>query len=350
MDDHLRMIDQRRLPFAVEFLHLRTWHEVAAAISDMAVRGAPAIGAAAAFGLALAAREAEREHSASAWWRSFEEAAAGLEATRPTAVNLVWALRRVHDAASSADAGGDPPPAELARRVLTEALTIAEEDAQACAALGSHGAKLVPDGARILTHCNAGSLATVQWGTALAVIYKAHAAGKRLHVWVDETRPRQQGARLTAWELQQEGVPLTLICDTAAGRLFQTGQVDLVVVGADRIAANGDVVNKIGTYTVALLAREHGVPFYVAAPISTLDPATARGVDVPIEERAAAEVLEIRGQSISALGVGAANPAFDVTPHSLVSAIITERGILRPPYDLGPVVAAAAQANRARRG
>ena len=343
VDDHLRMIDQRRLPYALEYLELHRWQDVASAIADMAVRGAPAIGAAAAFGLALAAAQASGAEPAD-WWRGFDEAAAGLAATRPTAVNLVWALQRVRAAVAALGAGATA--AELARATLAEARAIAAEDAAANAALGTHGARLVPAQARILTHCNAGSLATVEWGTALAVVYKAHAAGKQVHVWVDETRPRQQGARLTAWELQREGIPLTLISDTAAGRLFQTGQVDLVVVGADRIAANGDVVNKIGTYTVALLAREHGVPFYVAAPISTLDPATPCGAEVPIEERSAAEVLQINGQAIGPAGVTAANPAFDVTPHRLVSAIITERGIHRPPYDMGAVVAAAGAEER----
>ncbi len=326
--DHLRLIDQRRLPQELTYLELRSWPEVVEAIREMTVRGAPAIGAAAAFGLALAGRAA-CDLGRSEWLERFEEAAQGLATARPTAVNLSWAIDRVRRRIGGCDA---PSGKELAKVALDEAQAIANEDARVNAALGEHGAALVPEGARILTHCNTGALATVEWGTALAVIYKAHAAGKALYVWVGETRPRQQGARLTAWELQRAGVPMTLISDTAAGRLFQTGRVDLVVVGADRVAANGDVVNKIGTYPLAVLAHRHGVPFYAALPLSTIDLGTATGADAPIEERAEDEVLRIDGRRIAPEGVRAANPAFDVTPHQLVTGIITEVGVLRAPY------------------
>lgn len=331
VDDHLRMIDQRHLPFALTHLDLWTWREVVHAIKDMAVRGAPAIGAAAAFGLALAGRAAAHEKRPR-WHETVNEAAQGLRAARPTAVNLAWAIDRVLNAISANPAESS---VELASCALAAAQAIAEEDVRVNEALGAHGAELVPHGARILTHCNAGALATVAWGTALAVVYKAHGAGKEVHVWVDETRPRQQGARLTAWELQRAGVPLTLIADTAAGRLFQTAQIDLVVVGSDRVTANGDVVNKIGTYPVALLARQHGVPFYAALPISTIDFDTPTGMDVPIEERNVDEVLRINDTPIGPPGIRAANPAFDVTPNELVSGIITEKGVVRAPYGEG---------------
>lgn len=327
-DGRVRMIDQRLLPTREEDLLCTEWSEVAFAISDMAIRGAPAIGAAAGYGLALAAREVRRLPLAEAR-RALDEAAAGLVATRPTAVNLKWAVDRVLATVGAAEPGDAEALAEL---VLNEAQAIADEDAKVNETLGRFGAELIPAGANVLTHCNAGALATVEWGTALSVIVQAHRAGKNIHVWVDETRPRQQGARLTAWELHREGVPMTLIADTAAGFYFQRGKVDAVVVGSDRVTANGDVVNKIGTYKVALLAREHGVPFYAALPLSTVDMGTPTGGDVAIEERSEDEVLYVDGSRIAPEGVRAANPAFDVTPHEMVSGIITEVGVLRPPY------------------
>ena len=324
----LRLVDQTRLPASLEWLECRSWREVADAILSMRVRGAPAIGVAAAYGLALAAHEYQgRDPDELAL--DLEAAADGLAQTRPTAVNLFWALEQGRRVARQARALG----VEGVRRQLVElADRLAEEDVAACRQMGAHGASLVPEAARILTHCNAGALATVDYGTALGVIRAAAEAGKRPHVYVDETRPFLQGARLTAWELQRDGIPLTLITDNMAGHFISRGQVDLVVVGADRVAANGDVANKIGTYTLAVLCKENHVPFYVAAPISTLDLDLPSGADIPIEQRPAGEVLSIGGQRVAPEGIEAAHPAFDVTPARYVSAIITERGIARPPY------------------
>ena len=331
VDGRLRMIDQRVLPDREEWLLLDTWQEVAHTIRDMAVRGAPAIGAAAAYGLALEA-QANASLSSEEWWERMEAAAEGLRQTRPTAVNLGWALDRV---LGRVRAQGQETGAGLANGTLAEAHAIAEEDVVVNERLGEFGAELVPDGANILTHCNAGALATVAWGTALSVVYKAHGQGKQVHVWVDETRPLLQGARLTAWELHRAGVPMTLVADNAAGHLFQRSKVDMVVVGSDRVAANGDVVNKIGTYKVALLAREHGVPFYAALPTSTIDLSVPTGMDVPIEERGEDEVTIVRGQRVAPDGIRAANPAFDVTPNRLVAGIITEYGVVKPPFEEG---------------
>jgi methylthioribose-1-phosphate isomerase len=324
----LRLIDQTRLPASLEFVECRSWREVATAIREMRVRGAPAIGVAAAFGLVLAAEAFDgQDPRALADWLG--QAADGLAQTRPTAVNLFWALEQGRAVAAQAPRLG----VEATRQRLLElARRLADEDAAACRAMGSHGAALVPERARILTHCNAGALATVDYGTALGVIRAAAEAGKQPHVYVDETRPFLQGARLTAWELQRDGIPLTLITDSMAGHFLSRGEVDLVVVGADRIAANGDVANKIGTYTLAVLCKENEVPFYVAAPISTLDLDLPTGQDIPIEQRSAAEVVSIGQQRIAPDGVEAAHPAFDVTPARYVTAIITEHGIARPPY------------------
>ena len=303
LGDRVRMIDQRRLPQEVRHLELHTVAEVCDAISTLAVRGAPAIGAAGAMGVALACIRGEDRL----------DAANRLKATRPTAVNLAWAVDR-------ALAAADP---------VAEAIAIAAEDVAVNRALGAHGAALVPDGARILTHCNAGGLATVGYGTALGVIRAAHEAGKSISVWVDETRPVLQGARLTAWELQQLGVPCTLVPDVMAGSLMASGDVDLVVVGADRVAANGDVANKIGTYSVAVLAKYHGIPFYVAAPRSTFDADCPNGAAIRIELRSPEEVTHLAGQRIAPLGIRAENRAFDVTPAALITAYITETGIQR---------------------
>lgn len=309
--DHLAVLDQRRLPAEVAWLEARTVDDVARAIADMAVRGAPAIGIAAAYGLGLAALRGER----------LEEAADRLAATRPTAVNLRWALDRVLAEASS----GSPED------VLAAARRIEAEDRAANEAIGRHGADLVPENATVLTICNTGSLATGGHGTALGVIRTAFARGKVGQVYACETRPRLQGARLTAWELIQDRIPFRLIADGAAGSLM-AGEIDFVVVGADRIAANGDTANKLGTYSLAVLARHHGIPFVVAAPASTLDPATPDGSHIPIEERDPREITEIEGLPVAPRGCPAFNPAFDVTPGSLISAIVTEAGIHRPPY------------------
>jgi S-methyl-5-thioribose-1-phosphate isomerase len=302
--DHAVLIDQRQLPQRLVLVEVRTPQQMVDAIADLTVRGAPAIGAAAAFGVALAVVGGEDPL----------EAARRLKAARPTAVNLAWAVDRVLGSA-------DP---------VAAAVALAEEDVAVNRALGSHGASLVAPGANVLTHCNAGGLATVGYGTAVGVIRAAHEAGADPHVWVDETRPVLQGARLTAWELHRLGIRATLVADVMAASLMASGDVDLVVVGADRIAANGDVANKIGTYGLAVLAHHHGVPFYVAAPCSTHDPATPTGADIRIEERAAEEVTTLGGVRVAPAGVAAANRAFDVTPASLVTAYISELGIERP--------------------
>ena len=303
--DHVRLIDQRRLPEHLVMVDLTTADEVADAIADLTVRGAPAIGAAAAFGVALAVVAGEDPHAAGA----------RLKAARPTAVNLAWAVERVLAAA-------DP---------VAEAVRLADEDVEINRAIGAHGAALVPAGANVLTHCNAGGLATVGYGTAIGVVRAAHEPGSDPHVWVDETRPVLQGARLTAWELQRLGIRATLVPDVMAGSLMASGDVDLVIVGADRIAANGDVANKIGTYGLAVLAHHHGLPFYVAAPCSTHDPATARGADIRIERRSPEEVTTLAGRRVAPDGFAAENRAFDVTPAALVTAYISERGVDRRP-------------------
>ncbi len=323
----VKMIDQRRLPLELVILELKDPAEVADAIEDMAIRGAPAIGAAAAFGLALAARQSPAG-SRPALLADLEKAAALLRATRPTAVNLFWAIDRMLRCAAGA---GDGPEA-VVEALIAEAQRIADEDVDINRRIGAHGAALVDDGFRILTHCNAGALATVDYGTALAVVRTAHEQGKGIHVWVDETRPRLQGARLTAWELMNDGIPMTLIADNVAGHLLRTGQVDLVVVGSDRTVANGDVANKIGTYKLAVLARENGVPFYAAVPTSTIDLSIQHGDDIPIEERGAEEVTHPGGCQVAPDGVPVLNLAFDVTPHRYVTGIITENGVAYPPF------------------
>ncbi len=337
----LRMIDQTLLPDRCEVIACRDAASVAEAIRTLRVRGAPAIGVAAAYGLALDAREmlagadADTFTPAEALAR-LRATAEVLRATRPTAVNLGWALdRMVRTAQEHLDLGASVPPLQVA--LLTRAQAIEAQDAAACRAMGALGAELIADGDTLLTHCNAGALATAGIGTALAPIFVAHAAGKRLHVYVDETRPVLQGARLTAWELSRAGVPLTLISDNMAAHFMRRGGIRAVFVGADRIAANGDTANKIGTYGLAVLARAHGIPLYVAAPRSTVDLAIADGDAIPIEQRAAAEVTHLRGVALAPEGVAAANPAFDVTPAELITAIITEAGIARPPF--GPALA-----------
>jgi methylthioribose-1-phosphate isomerase len=332
----LMLVDQTRLPHETVMVACHTPQEVARAITSMQVRGAPAIGVAAAYGVALAAL-AHTSSEPRAFVADLDGAVSLLRQTRPTAVNLQWALDRmlVKGQAVAEKAGVAAASAAL----LALAHEMADEDVAANRRMGAFGLDLIPAGANILTHCNAGALATVDYGTALGVVRAAHDAGRGIHVYVDETRPFLQGARLTAWELQQLGVPMTLITDSMAGHFMHRGNVDLVIVGADRIAANGDVANKIGTYSLAVLARENGIPFYVAAPTSTIDLSLDSGAEIPIEERSSAEVTDIAGTRIAPVGVNAAHPAFDVTPARLVTAIITDRGVLRAPYEAGLIEA-----------
>jgi methylthioribose-1-phosphate isomerase len=316
----LVLVDQTRLPAEEVERVCATWPEVADAIRTLVVRGAPAIGVAAAFGVALAAR-ASRASDFEALRGDLEEAVKGLAATRPTAVNLFWALDRMQRRIA---AGRGKPLEDTRAGLLTEAQAILDEDLAANRAMGAHGATLVPAGA--------GALATAGYGTAVGIIRAAHERGKLALVWVDETRPVMQGSRLTAWEMVKEGIPHRLISDVVAASVMKRGEVDLVVTGADRIAANGDTANKIGTYGLAVLARHHGIPFYVAAPSSTIDPAIPSGASIVIEERDAAEVRQVAGRQTAPLASPVYNPAFDVTPAELISAIVTERGIFRPPY------------------
>jgi methylthioribose-1-phosphate isomerase len=330
------MIDQSRLPGEVVMLTLTTEQQVAEAIVTLKVRGAPAIGVTAAFGLALAAFRLWRERGDAMppgeMREQLRRAGEMLRATRPTAVNLSWAIERMLRRADHA-LGDQVSSAELARLMLAEAQAISDEDYEACLNMGKQGAALIADGDTLLTHCNAGALATAGLGTALAPMYVAHRAGKRLHVFVDETRPVLQGARLTAWELQRAGIPLTLITDNMAAHFMRHGGIKAVFVGSDRIAANGDVANKIGTYSVAVLARAHDIPFYVVAPRSTIDLSLPSGEHIPIEQRKAEEVTSLGGVPVAPAGVRVANPAFDVTPHTYVTAIITENGIARAPFE-----------------
>ncbi len=327
-DDGVRFIDQTKLPTQEVYVTCKTYEEVADAIKTMIVRGAPAIGVAAGMGIALGMRDAKAE-TLDELAPQFDEICKVIGATRPTAVNLFWAIRRMQDKFAQLR---DRPVAEIKREIVDEAKRMHVEDIAANEAMGKHGAVLLPARGGVLTHCNAGALATAGYGTALGVIRAAVESGKELHVFADETRPFLQGSRLTAWELMKDNIPTTLISDNMAGAIMRQGKIHAVVVGADRIAANGDVANKIGTYTVAILAKEHGIPFYVAAPTSTVDLATPDGSKIPIEQRAATEVTHMAGRQIAPDGVGVENPAFDVTPHEYVSAIITERGVARAPY------------------
>jgi len=329
-DDAVVMVDQRKLPGEEVYVHCRTAQDVAKAIKTMVIRGAPAIGVSAAMGLALGVR-ASKATGTQKLAVEFYRLCDLMAGTRPTAVNLFWAIDRMKRSFAQAVGAGESVD-QIKARLVTEARQIHDEDVASCRALGAHGAEVVPDDARVLTHCNAGALATAGYGTALGVIRAAVEQGKKVRVLADETRPFLQGARLTAWELLRDGIDTTVITDNMSGALMRAGDIDLVVVGADRIAANGDVANKIGTYTVAVLAREHGIPFYVAAPVSTIDLATADGSGIPIEERDAREVTHVKGVRLTPEGAGIRNPAFDVTPHHLVAGIITERGIFRAPY------------------
>ena len=335
------LIDQLALPQLERYVTCRSRREVADRIRDMTVRGAPAIGVTAAGGIALAAAEAAAASpdDPAAFRAALEQAASGLLATRPTAVNLRWALDEMRAAWEADLVAPQAAPVQVAQALLARAQAIHDDDVDRCLRIGEHGAALFKAGDRILTHCNAGALATAGYGTALGVIRSAAAAYPDISVWVDETRPWLQGARLTAWELQVEGIPYRLISDNMAGYFMRRGEVDGVVVGADRIAANGDTANKIGTYSVSVLAKEHGVPFYVAAPLSTVDLTIGSGDAIPIEERDPAEVTAFRGTQVAPEGAQARHPAFDVTPAVNIAAIITEAGVLRAPF--GPALAGA---------
>jgi methylthioribose-1-phosphate isomerase len=327
IDGFLRLIDQTRLPVELVEIDCRDVDSLWEAIRNLRVRGAPAIGIAAAFGICLGVQSAH-DRSQEEFFDQLERSSAHLATSRPTAVNLFWALERMKLAAA---ANRDRcPPHDIAERLLTEAQAIWGEDRAMCRAIGRHGAALLADGQGVLTHCNAGALVTVDYGTALAPIFTAHESGKRLHVYVDETRPLLQGARLTAWELQQRGIEATLICDSAAAQVMREGRVHAVIVGADRIAANGDTANKIGTYGLALLGAAHEIPFYVAAPTSTFDVSLTHGDAIPIEQRRAEEITHGFGRQTAPSGIDVYNPAFDVTPARLIRAIICERGVIQP--------------------
>ena len=321
-------IDQTRLPTEEIYVTCRDYREVATAIRDMIVRGAPAIGVSAAMGVALGVRES-KARTFRELQPEFNEICNTLAATRPTAVNLFWAIQRMRDRFEQLASASIE---EIKSVLIREAQQMHAEDIAACKMMGRNGAALMPAAGGVLTHCNAGALATCGYGTALGVIRAAVEAGKKIHVFADETRPFLQGSRLTAWELTRDGIPTTVISDNMAGVMMKQGKVGAVVVGADRIAANGDVANKVGTYTVAVLAKEHGIPFYVAAPWSTIDLATSDGDGIPIEQRSSREVTHFAGKQITPNGVRIENPAFDVTPHRYVTALITERGVARAPY------------------
>jgi methylthioribose-1-phosphate isomerase len=327
-DQGVRFIDQTKLPLEETYVTSRNYQEVAAAIRDMIVRGAPAIGVAAAMGIALGVKHSQAK-DVQTLRPEFDQICTTMGKTRPTAVNLFWAIRRMSDKFDSVAAR---PIQQIKAELVQEAQQMYVEDIAANQAMGRHGATLMPSSGGVLTHCNAGALATCGYGTALGVIRAAIASGKKLHVFADETRPFLQGSRLTAWELTKDGIQTTLIADNMAGAVMKQGKIKAVVVGADRIAANGDVANKIGTYTVAVLAKEHGIPFYVAAPWSTVDMSTPTGEQIPIEQRSPKEVTHHAGKQVAPDGVLVENPAFDVTPNQYVTAIITERGLARSPY------------------
>jgi methylthioribose-1-phosphate isomerase len=329
-DDAIIMVDQRKLPAQEIYVRCRTAPEVAKAIRTMVIRGAPAIGVAAAYGIALGMKRSTAKGTRQ-FAVDFQKTCDLMAATRPTAVNLFWAIDRMKRTFAEGAQAGESTE-ELVLRLEREAKAIHDEDVANCRLMGGHGAQVVPDGARVLTHCNAGALATAGYGSALGVIRAAVEQGKRIAVFADETRPFLQGARLTAWELVRDGINTTVITESMAGPLMRGGEIDLVVVGADRIAANGDTANKIGTYTVAVMAKEHNVPFYVAAPLSTIDLSTPDGDHIPIEERDQREVSHLGASQLTPVGAHIRNPAFDITPHRYITGIITERGILHPPY------------------
>ncbi|MEZ6144492.1 MAG: S-methyl-5-thioribose-1-phosphate isomerase [Planctomycetaceae bacterium] len=326
-DGHLKMIDQTRLPIELREMECRTVEDVWEAIKSLRVRGAPAIGVAAAYGVVVGLQSLPECTDRTHFDVRLSQVCESLASSRPTAVNLFWALERMRRVAAGAS---DLSSSALHERLLAEAQQIEQEDRAMCAAIGRHGAALLADGQGVLTHCNAGGLATAGDGTALSVIFAATAEGKKLHVYADETRPLLQGARLTTWELMQRDLPVTLICDSMAGWVMKEGRVDAVITGADRIAANGDVANKIGTYSVALLAKAHNIPFYVAAPSSTFDLSLTSGAEIPIEQRPSDEITAGFGRQTAPTNVNTYNPAFDVTPAEYVTAIVTERGLIRP--------------------
>ncbi|HEX7895427.1 MAG TPA: S-methyl-5-thioribose-1-phosphate isomerase [Terriglobales bacterium] len=328
-DQGVRFIDQTKLPTEETYVNCKTYQEVADVIRNMVVRGAPAIGVAAAMGIALGAKNSKAENTGDLK-RDFDQICDVIGKTRPTAVNLFWAIKRMQKKFETLRVR---PVPQIKRELIEEAQRMHAEDIAINQAMGRHGAALMPASGGVLTHCNAGALATAGYGTALGVIRAAVEQGKKIHVYADETRPFLQGSRLTAWELVKDGIPTTVISDNMSGAMMRQGKIGAVIVGADRIAANGDVANKIGTYTVAVLAKEHGIPFYVAAPISTVDLETPDGSKIPIEQRSAAEVTHIAGKAMTPAGVQAENPAFDVTPAKYVTAIVTERGIARAPYE-----------------
>ena len=329
--DGVRFLDQTRLPLEETYVLATNYHQVADVITTMVVRGAPAIGVSAAMGVALGAKQSPAA-TLDALEQDVRHIGRVLAATRPTAVNLFWAIRRMEESFDRLKATPGATVESVRAGLTAEAQRMYDEDIAACRAMGAHGGPLLPQEGGVLTHCNAGALATCGYGTALGVIRGAVERGHRIHVYADETRPFLQGARLTAWELMHDGIPTTVLCDNMAASLMRSGKIQAVIVGADRIAANGDVANKIGTYNVAILAKEHGIPFYVAAPWSTIDLATATGDDIPIEERSAVEVTHHGGKQLTPHGVGIVNPAFDVTPAKYITAIITERNVLRAPY------------------
>jgi methylthioribose-1-phosphate isomerase len=330
VDGKIRLIDQTRLPDELVYLNISQVDDLAEAICSLRIRGAPAIGVAAALGVALAAKQYIHQVQPD-FNQSVRQAMDVLGRTRPTAVNLFWALNRMEKVLLQAESLS---PSEIQEKLLKEALELLNEDRRICHQLGQNGAELIPDPASILTHCNAGGLAASEYGTALAVIYEAIARGKEIRVYVNETRPLLQGARLTAWELNASGVEVTVQCDSAAAFLMQQEKIDCIIVGADRIAANGDIANKVGTYMLAVLAEKHHIPFYVVAPVSSFDLSIASGEEIPIEQRSRDEVAAVLGRNTVPEAVTVYNPAFDVTPNNLVTAIITERGILSPPFDV----------------
>lgn len=330
VEDKVRLIDQTRLPEEVVYLKITRVDDLAEAICSLRVRGAPAIGVAAALGVVLAADQAIFQDKET-FLASVRDAMDEFGRTRPTAVNLFWALNRMEHVLMQAESLSSPM--EIREHLLQEALTILNEDRRICHQLGTNGAELIPDPAHILTHCNAGALAASEYGTALAVIYEAVAQGKDVKVYANETRPLLQGARLTSWELNNNGIDVTVLCDSAAAFLMQQGELDCVIVGADRIATNGDVANKVGTYMLSVLAEAHQIPFYVVAPISTFDPSIHSGMDIPIEQRDRSEIASFLGKTTVPESVPVYNPAFDVTPNHLITAIVTEKGILSPPFE-----------------
>ncbi len=329
-ENFVTLVDQTRLPEKLIYLNIDDYERLGLAIKRLEIRGAPAIGIAAAYGVLLGIQSFDNTASKTDFFEKLEQVIQFLKATRPTAVNLAWALERLRGIAHQHE---DEPILLIKQKLLNEALAIHESDRLTCSLIGKYGAELLKDGMRVLTHCNAGALATGGIGTALGVIYTAVNSGKKIAVYADETRPLLQGSRITAWELQEAGIDVTLICDNMAAWLMQQGKVDMIIVGADRIARNGDTANKIGTYNVAVLAEKHHLPFYIAAPISTFDFSIATGSEIPVEERAATEVTMGFGKVTAPASVKVYNPAFDVTPFSLITGFITEKGIIAPPFD-----------------